>query len=81
MTTQGAAEDCELCHVKSGIYLFTNVCCRARFISGQPTLEKRRMWLGLLDKRYGKLDDVKDRVIEIRNKRSELPNAPRIKKI
>lgn len=39
------AGECELCLVDSPVYEFRRMCCRVRYIVGEPRLEVRRAWL------------------------------------
>jgi hypothetical protein len=47
-------KNCPLCTQDKPIYQMRNVCCRARFLIHQPTLEQRRGWLELWGKQLGK---------------------------
>ncbi len=44
VAVDGVAE-CELCLIDSPVYEFGRVCCRVRYIIGEPRLEVRRAWL------------------------------------
>jgi hypothetical protein len=52
--------DCELCATRSGVYQFKNICCRVRFLLGEPRREVRVAWI----ERWRRFDPAAAKEIE-----------------
>ena len=58
--------DCDLCVQDSPVYNFGSVCCRVRFVIGEPRLEVRRMWIDRWKKRDGEMGTAVEREVMAR---------------
>ena len=52
--TGHAVNECPLCRDGKPLYDWGETCCLARYIAGQPTQERRRLWLDRIKEQQGK---------------------------
>lgn len=56
---------CEYCESESGVFDFTRVCCRARYVVGELKTDSKREWMDLW-KRQLDPDEFKATVEEVK---------------
>lgn len=43
---------CDLCQADKGVYLFSKICCKVRYLMTQD-LQSRRFWIERWEKKHG----------------------------